>query len=362
MNFDSKKDLYLALSKGENFGWGVCSKYLNKEVPKLYPQTKFWDFEKDTSDVFRKVNGKVFHALININFFPLAHVWGDQNYGYTFFENELNINSVNNSERFEKIIGGSTWNLEMLREVGIENSDVLIQGIDPEIFYPIEEERNDELFVIFSGGKFELRKGQDLVLRAVKTLQQKYPNIVLINAWYNMWPQSMEFFHYAPTFNYENKGNTWQEKMAHVYAINEIPSDQIITLDIVDNKKLRELYAKTDLAVFPNRCEGGTNLVMMEYMACAKPVVAAYNTGQKDVLNENHALLVKDHKPFKLYGDDQSLWAYWYDPDLDEIIAQIEYAYHHRDEAKELGRKAGEFMKNYTWENTAKHLVEIIED
>jgi len=47
---------------------------------------------------------------------------------------------------------------------------------------------------------------------------------------------------------------------------------------------------------------------------------------------------------------------------LDEIIAQIEYAYHHRDEAKELGRKAGEFMKNYTWENTAKHLVEIIED
>ena len=356
------KELYLALSKGENFGWGVCSNYLKKEVPKFYPNTKMWDFENDDPSKMKKVEGKVFHALTGIDFVPLARIWGDQNYGYTFFENELNITSVNNAERYDKVIGGSSWNLEKLQEVGIDNSDVLIQGIDPELFSPIREKKDENLFVIFSGGKFELRKGQDLVLRAVKTLQQKYDDIVLINAWYNFWPQSMELYHYAPTFNYENKGETWADKMNHIYSINGIASEKIITLDVVQNTKLRDLYAKTDLGVFPNRCEGGTNLVLMEYMACAKPVVAAYNTGQKDVLDENHALLVKDHKPFKLYGNDQTLWADWYDPDLDELIAQIEYAYHHRDEARKIGEKAGEFMKNYTWEKSAEKLVEIIND
>ncbi len=355
------KDLYLALSKGENFGWGVCSNYLYKETPKFYPNVKLWDFEKDGASV-KKVEGKVFHALTGVDFIPLAKIWGDENYGYTFFENELNINSLRNAKKFDLVIGGSKWNQEKLLEVGIENSDYLIQGIDPEVFYPVEEKKDESLFVIFSGGKFELRKGQDLVLRAFKALQDKYKDIVLINAWYNMWPQSMELFHYAPTFNYENKGQTWQEKMKHIYEINGIDSSRIITLDIVPNKKLREIYAKTDIGVFPNRCEGGTNLVLMEYMATGKPVIGAYNTGQRDVLDENHALLIKEHKPFKLYSNDQTLWADWFDPDLDELIAHIEYAYHHRGEIRQLGKNAGEFMKNFTWENTAKRLVEIVGD
>jgi glycosyltransferase involved in cell wall biosynthesis len=355
------KDLYLALSKGENFGWGVCSNYLYQETPKFYPNVKKWDFERDGASV-KKVEGKVFHALTGIDFQPLAKIWGDENYGYTFFENELNIHSIRNARKYDKVIGGSKWNYEKLLEVGIENSDYLIQGIDPEIFYPVEPKLDENLFVIFSGGKFELRKGQDLVLRAFKALREKYKDIVLINAWYNFWPQSMELYHYAPTFNYENKGETWQEKMNHIYAINGIGAENIITLEVVPNRKLREIYAKTDIGLFPNRCEGGTNLVLMEYMACGKPVVAAYNSGQRDVLDENHALLVKEHKPFKLYADDKTLWANWFEPDLDEIIAQIEYAYHHRDEIRQLGKRAGEFMKNFTWEKSAQRLVELVGD
>ncbi len=42
-------------------------------------------------------------------------------------------------------------------------------------------------FVVFSGGKFELRKGQDVV-RAYKVLQDHHPDLVLVNAWFNPWP------------------------------------------------------------------------------------------------------------------------------------------------------------------------------
>jgi glycosyltransferase involved in cell wall biosynthesis len=353
-------DITLALSKGENFGWGVCSKYLKHEVGKIHEQTKIWEFTEHESQNFKKVPGKVFHALTGVDFQPISKIWGDENYGYTFFENELNINSLKNAGKFTKVIGGSSWNLEKLKEIGIDNSDYLIQGIDPEIFYPIEERKTDELFVIFSGGKFELRKGQDLVLKAVKTLQQKYPNIILINAWFNMWPQSMELFHYAPNFIFEASGNSWQEIMKNLYKINGLNEEKIITLDIVQNSVLRNIYKTTDIGIFPNRCEGGTNLVLMEYMACGKPVIGAYNSGQKDVLNSENSILIKDHKPFKLYSDNKTLWADWSEPDLDEIISQLEFAYHNREEIRKIGKNAGEFMKNYTWQKSAENLLKII--
>ena len=46
-----------------------------------------------------------------------------------------------------------------LRELGINNTGLLIQGVDRELFYPDEKNTNKNLFVIFSGGKFEIRKG-----------------------------------------------------------------------------------------------------------------------------------------------------------------------------------------------------------
>jgi len=354
-----EKQLTLALSKGKNFGWGVCSEYLRKETPKYYENVQTWDYEKDTSTE-QKVDGIVFHALTGLDFLPISKIWGDDNYGYTFFENELNAVSVLNAERFKKVIGGSTWNKEKILQKGITNTDVLVQGIDPTMFYPIESDKNDELFVIFSGGKFELRKGQDLVLKAVKILQEKYDDIILINAWYNLWPQSMELFNYSKHISFEILGDKWQDIMNHIYAINEIDPNKMITLELVENFKLRNIYSKTDIGLFPNRCEGGTNLVLMEYMACGKPVIASYSSGHKDVLDNNHALLLEENTPFKLFTNENELWADWEEASLDEIISKLEFAYNNRDEIKQLGKNAGEYMKNFTWEKSAESLIKII--
>ncbi len=42
--------------------------------------------------------------------------------------------------------------------------------------------------MVFSGGKFELRKGQDVVIRAYRVLQDRHPDVMLVNAWFNPWP------------------------------------------------------------------------------------------------------------------------------------------------------------------------------
>ena len=45
-----------------------------------------------------------------------------------------------------------------------------------------------------------------------------------------------------------------------------------------------DVLRRADVALFPNRCEGGTNLVAMEAAAVGVPVVLSANTGHLDVI------------------------------------------------------------------------------
>ena len=353
--------IHLGLVKGENYGWGVCSRYLMEELPKLRPVSIIKD--DDGSSHNANLPGPLFQALTNVTFEPLFELArGNRNYGYTFFENELTRQSLENAKQYDLVLAGSSWCRDRMLEAGITNCDVLLQGIDPKRFYPIVHGTPHDRFVIFSGGKFELRKGQDILLRAVKILQDRYPDIHLVNCWYNLWPESLRQMSNSPYITFTaSKGETWQETMRRTYTANGLDPERITTLDLVPHEKLRELYAQTDIAVFPNRCEGGTNLVLMEYMACAKPVIAAATSGHNDVVTADNALLLRQLKDINIVDEDGGLVGRWQDPSLDELVAQIEYAYLHRDAIRLKARQAGNDLKRYTWQHCAEKLVEIID-
>lgn len=354
-----QRTLYLGLMEGKNYGWGVCSRYLIRELSQLTDCLVL--NESDGSALNSNLDGKLFQALTGVDFFPMfAKARGRQNFGYTFFENELTEHSLENAKRYDLVLGGSGWCRDRMLERGIANCGILIQGIDPELFFPIAEEKDPERFVIFSGGKFELRKGQDLVLKAFKILQEKYADIWLVNCWYNIWPESMQLMVHSPHIRFEPAQGSWQELMQHTYALNGLDADRIVTCDIIPPELQRELYRNTDIGVFPNRCEGGTNLVLMEYMACGKPVVASYTSGHTDVINDDNALLLKNLRSYTIVGPDRRLFARWQEPSVDELVAQIEFAYHHRDEIRRRGRMAGENMKQFTWRRTAEQLLAML--
>ena len=352
-----RENLYLGLVEGNNYGWGVCSRYLIQELSKLTSCRVL--NEADGSAHSGNLEGKLFQSLTGVDFFPMfEHARGRQNFGYTFFEDELTRHSLENAKRYDLILGGSGWCRDRLAERGISNCGVLIQGIDPSLFYPIAEGREEpERFILFSGGKFELRKGQDLVLKAVKILQDKYPDMWLVNCWHNIWPESMRLMTHSPHIRFEMHPGSWQDLMGRTYAANGLDPARIVTCDLMPADLQRELYRNTDIGVFPNRCEGGTNLVLMEYMACGKPVVASYTSGHRDIITEKNALLLKDLKDYHIVGPDRQLVARWQEPSLDELIARIEWAYHRRDEIRRLGRNAGEDLKHLTWEACARQLL-----
>jgi tetratricopeptide (TPR) repeat protein/glycosyltransferase involved in cell wall biosynthesis len=352
----SPSPLYYAGQPANGFGWGVCNRHLLAELSKLVEVRNL-----DSSDPefqSKELPGDLFMPVQGSAFAPFSKARGRRNLAYVFFENELTSESVENACAFDVIFAGSSWCLDRLREKGISHGALLIQGVDAAVFH-LEADRKDGRFVLFSGGKFEFRKGQDLVLRAFSVLSQKHPDMVLLTAWHNPWPASMETMRASPHIRFELSDGKWVEQMEHVYRLNGIDPKRVITMPSLRPEEMARTYHQSDLGLFPNRCEGGTNLVLMEYMACGKPAIVTDATGHKDICHAGNAFLLRNLRPLAINDGKGRLMGRWVEPSLDEIIASVEYAYQHRFEAQVRGAAAAEDMKQWPWSRSAETIISM---
>ncbi len=164
----------------------------------------------------------------------------------------------------------------------------------------------------------------------------------------------------SPHIKYEVKSEDYATAMYGILQDNGLDTGRIVTLLPRSNALMAKIYKNTDIGLFTNRCEGGTNLVLMEYMACGKPVIASYNSGHRDVINKDNSIMINNMKPIDISKSGTKI-AEWDDPDLDETINHLEWAYQHRDELESFGSQAGNDLKELTWKKSAKQFVEIIE-
>jgi glycosyltransferase involved in cell wall biosynthesis len=352
--------LYLGIYGYKNSGWGVCGQYFSKELSGM---VDLHILKKEDDTVCNtNLDGVLFQGLNSAGFIPLfTQARGRQNLAYVFFETELTLKSIQNAKRFDLVLAGSTWCRDRMRDKGIKNCDVLLQGIDPAVFYPSRQAKLNDRFFIFSGGKFELRKSQDLVLRALKIFQEKHSDVWLINSWHNIWEQSIRMMESSQHIKFEfNLSQSWKDNMLRTYLQNGLDPERIITCGPVPYEHQRQLYAQTDLGIFPNRCEGGTNLVMMEYMACGKPVIASNTSGHKDILTPDNALCLNALHDLNVVDPSGELICRWQEPALEELLAQLEFAYENRAAIAEIGKRAGEDLKYFTWKKSAQTLLELI--
>ena len=69
----------------------------------------------------------------------------------------------------------------------MKRAHLVHQGVDTALFNPEPVPRLlKRSLVIFSGGKLENRKGQDIVIAAFRRLLRHYPDAMLIAAWGNV--------------------------------------------------------------------------------------------------------------------------------------------------------------------------------
>ena len=162
--------------------------------------------------------------------------------GAMFFEWPFSKEAIAATKEYDLIIVGSRWNEHVLRSYGVDNVCTILQGVDPSLFHPGPKRGlYPGKFLIFSGGKTEPRKGQDLVVNAFRIFAEKHPDAVLVTAWHS--PRRMT-----------------QGMDLDVRKV----ADRVIDVGAVPNALMAPIYRECDVALFPNWAEGGTNLVAME--------------------------------------------------------------------------------------------------
>ena len=309
-----------------------------------------------------KVGGiTVLHALAN-GFRHSDIVRGGTNIGFIFFEQGgIDDAARTNAANYDRILAGSSWNRDYARDHGIDNIEFVSQGVDTGIFHPAPASgAYDGRFTIFSGGKLELRKGQDLVLAAFKIFHARHPEALLVTSWRNSWPETAQGVAASVHVDHEPDVRADGELDIHGWAVaNGIAEDAFIDLGWVPNRMSADILRDMDVALFPNRCEGGTNLVAMEAMACGVPCILSANTGHLDIISGDNCFPLEDQRPLTEPGTPADMWR---ESQVDEIVAALENAYSDRIAAKARGAAGAAFMQDLSWRRQTERLLKAIED
>jgi glycosyltransferase involved in cell wall biosynthesis len=308
------------------------------------------------------LDGVVLHALGNFmkgSTLPSAGgIAGRATAGVIFFEDTNLPGAAEIASDYTVILAGSSWCEEILRSRGVENVATVIQGVDPALFHPAP--RGDLLpgrFAIFSGGKLEHRKAQDLVLLAFRAFAERHPEAVLVTAWHSPWPITALTVNTNPDIHPVELNADGRVDSAAWAAANGIPAERFIDLGTIPNHQMARVLREMDVALFPNRCEGGTNLVAMECMACGVPTILSDNTGHKDVLATNGAYrLTRQSTVIANKGTEG-----WGESDIEEIVEALEQVWRDRAEATRRAQIGAAAMLSWSWHNQVGKLHDTLQ-
>ena len=156
------------------------------------------------------------------------------------------------------------------------------------------------------------------------------------------------------SLNGETDLSSWLEE-------NGLSNKSFIDLGTPPNIDMPKYLISSDTAVFPNRCEPGTNLVAMEAMAAGIPVILSSNTGHLDLINEHNCYpLLKQTtvEPFPPYAGVDG----WAEPDVQEVLGHLESIYNDKVEASKRAKNGVESVRRFTWKNQIQLLLNYIDN
>jgi glycosyltransferase involved in cell wall biosynthesis len=258
-------------------------------------------------------------------------------------EVEKNIDRL---EPYPLVIAASRWNAELLGSLGTP-ALLCHQGYDPVLFNPSicqRRSRNDGRFRVFSGGKAEYRKAQDLVLKAFSAFAATHDDAVLIAAWASPWPLSGRSFDGKNSIGGPPATADGSPDFAAWAQRYGIKPQQFEAVPAMPNHAIPDVLAEIDVAVFPNRVEGGTNIVAMECLACGLPTILARGHGHDDLLEVGCGI------PF----DPPAPNPFWHGSEVEPIVAALTDVYDGRVPAP---RPLGE---DWGWPARIQELVGIM--
>ena len=183
----------------------------------------------------------------------------------------------------------SNYTKDLLVDTGLpeEQIKVLHLGADPDVFYPmtfqeVEKKKEDlglrEKLVLMTVGNLFLRKGQDMVIKALPGILKKFPDLVYLLVG-------------------KGRDENYLRELAASLGIEE----NVRFLGVIEDwNRLRELYNICDIYIMTSRLqlkEGSVEnfgIAFVEANACGRPVIGGRSGGVPEAIIDGKTGLLVD--------------------------------------------------------------------
>lgn len=279
--------------------------------------------------------------------FDLAnHIGKGKYFALSFFElDKFNTIELSHLKVPDTILVTSEWAKNIILQNGIDSHvDVVPLGVDRTIFDENKYEKiSKDKYVFMNIGKWEIRKGHDILL---ELFQKAFPS-----------EQDVELCLLASenTNNYSSSQELDQWKKMYT-------SDNRVKLSngVRSHDEIAQVINYADCGIFPSRAEGW-NLELLEMMSMNKPVIATNYSAHTEFCNKDNCYLVDIDSTETAYDGKaflgQGNWAKIDIDQKDQIIEHMRYCYNNRINSNTHGIKTA---KKFTWLNSAKSLLRCI--
>jgi len=260
------------------------------------------------------------------------------------------------------LLTGSTWQTELLRSAGLDNVAPFPPGYDGRRFRPgAKQNLFPGRFVIFSGGRLDFRKGQDLVIAAVREFRKRHPETLLVHGWQHPWPECIVPFGAGALVEGLPRYVGGQLLFAPWLATNGVPADSAVDIGMVANTILPDIVREAHVGLFPSRAEAEPSTAMLECMASGVPCIVARNTGHLELAREQIAYPLVEQSSVapplaRVRGTEG-----WGTAGVDDIIAQLEQVFTNTSDARRRGVAAAREVASYSWHRHTAHFAELLQ-
>ena len=337
-------------------GYGVASLNIVKSLSKVTP-VALWPIgpiqvtnQEDAEICQAAVNGAPYYDHKK----PCLRIWhqhdmaqfatSTKRIGFPIFElDTFNDVELHNLKSVDELFVCSEWAKNVIKENNINIPTTVIPlGVDSNIFKPVESFKKEKT-IFFNCGKWEIRKGHDILIKAFNRVIESHSNIEL-------WMMCQN------PFNSPEEEHQWALLYNH-------PKIRIIPR-VETQEEVYNIMQKVDCGVFPSRGEGW-NLEALELMACGKHVIGTDYSAHTEFCTQENASLVTitdkelayDGKWFHGHGN----WAKIADEQIDQIAQYMSDFHTENMNNDHYSNKAGiKTALQFSWDNAARKILEHV--
>lgn len=282
--------------------------------------------------------------------FDMAHHIGrGLQCGYTTFElDTLTPRDRHHLSRLDKIVVASRWAQRIVVEqlgCPVERTIVAPHGVDRSVFHEGGGQTDPNWTTFLHIGKWERRKGQDVLLEAFNRAFDPHERVRLAMLCHN------------PFLSVEQNAH-WEQ----CYKCSKMGGNVVLLPRVNSHGDVAAIMAKADCGVFPSRAEGW-NLGLLEMMSLGKRVIATNYSAHTEFCTAENCMLVDVGALEAAYDGiwfhGQGRWAALGEREVGQLAEQMRAVYQQKRKGLLQINEAGiGTAKRLSWENTASSILD----